>query len=131
MIPRRDWLDEGNAFCRHEKAGPEGAGLFTSARSGDLLLAAGFFQHAQGALVGFVSGLLSLLSGGQSFVSLVVGFVGTSLSAGSGVFGSGQASFCFFGQAAAASSQNGSQSQGGQFQSVVHRFPLKVVFPYG
>src|SRR5690606_18898183 len=93
-----------------------------------VLLAAGFFQHAQGALVGFVSGLLSFLSSGQSLVSLAVGFVGTSLSASSSVFGSGQTSFGFFGQAAATGSQNGGQGQSREFQNVVHRVPLKVHF---
>lgn len=90
------------------------------------LLAAGFFQHTQGALVGFVSGLLSFLSGGQGLVSVTVGFVSTSLSAGSGVFGSGQASFAFLVSGAATSGQSSGQSQGGEFQSIVHRKPLEV-----
>ena len=90
------------------------------------LLAAGFFQHTQGALVGFVSGLLSFLSGGQSLVSVTVGFVSTSLSAGSGVFGSGQAGFAFLVSGAATSGHSSGQSQSGEFQSVVHRKPLEV-----
>lgn len=93
-----------------------------------LLLAASFFQHAQGALIGFVSGLLSFLSGGQSFISLAVGFVGTGLSASSCVFGSSQTSFGFFGDAAATGSQNSGQGQSREFQNVVHRVPLEVEF---
>src|SRR5690606_20228905 len=91
------------------------------------LLAAGAFQHTQSTLVGFVSGLLSLLSGGQSFVGLAVRFVSASLGAGSGVLGRGQASFAFFGHAVAATgSQNCGQSQSREFQNVVHLVPLKV-----
>ncbi len=97
-------------------------------KSPSLLLAASFFQHAQSALVGFVSGLLSLLSSSQSFIGLAVGFIGTGLSASSSVFGSSQTSFGFFGHAAAASSQNSGQSQSREFQNVVHRVPLEVEF---
>ena len=110
--------------CRHKKTDPEGS-VFSN-RSEDLLLAAGFVQHTQGALVSLVSGLLGFLSGGQSFVSLAIGFIGTGLSASSGVFSSGQTCFGFFRVAAATGGQNSSQSQSREFQNVVHRVPLKV-----
>src|SRR5690606_3651744 len=91
------------------------------------LLAACTFQHTQSTLVGFVSSLLSLLCGGQSFVGLAVRFVSSSPCASSCVFGRGQASFAFFGHAVAATgSQNCGQSQSREFQNVVHLVPLKV-----
>jgi hypothetical protein len=90
--------------CRAIKKPTQCTGSALIAR--ELLLAAGFFQHTQGALVSLVSGLLGFLSGGQSFVSLAVGFVSTGLSAGSCVFGSGQTGFGFFGYAAATGGQN-------------------------
>ncbi len=95
-------------------------------RSEDLLLAAGFVQHTQSALVSLVSSLLGFLSSGQSFVSVTIGFVSAGLSTGSGVFGSGQTGFGFFRVAAATGGQNSSQSQSREFQNVVHRVPLKV-----
>lgn len=62
----------------NKKADPQVGRLFNNPEG--LLLAAGFFQHTQSALVSFVSSLLSFLSGGQSVISLAVGFIGTSLA---------------------------------------------------
>ena len=93
-----------------------------------LLLLGSFFQHTQSALVSFVSSLLSFLSSSQSFVSFAVSLVSTSLGASGRIFNCSYASFDFFG-VAAASCQNGSQSDSGQLEYVVHVFPLKVDFP--
>lgn len=107
----------------NKKADPQVGRLFNNPEG--LLLAAGFFQHTQSALVSFVSSLLSFLSGGQSVISLAVGFIGTSLCTGCCVFGCSQTGFGFFGDAAATGSQNCGQSQSREFQNVVHRVPLQ------
>src|SRR3990167_6386143 len=93
-----------------------------------LLLLGSFFQHTQSALVSFVSSLLSFLSCSHCFVSFAVGFVSACLSTSRRIFYCSDFSFDFFG-VRATSSQNGSQSDCGQLEYVVHVFPLKVDFP--